>query len=370
MVTVRNLCCFILLSQGVKAVIDWLRLFDTTSFYVTLILRTVTDIQFFVLIIMVMITYSGCATYMLQLNATQDHENVIIDPVFNNFLIDSVLSQYLLMLGEFSMGGFENHVNTALCFFLFFITTFIMQITFLNMLIAIMGDTFDRVIEQRPTFSLKNKLMILAGFENIIRSDGVFDESKVFLYVVQPEKGVENDGNVDVDSTSMDWRGKVFYTHNLIKARTYQISEQINQIASEQNEKISELYDVVNEEQGKVQRQIDEKIDKILDTTTEMHKESQNQLEMAKVKQAASSTQILAGPEDEPVEKDDQIKSQIDGMKGKIDTMQANMKDMSEKLEAKVQEKLDAQDSKLAALQTDMKAILAHLNKQAGQNNE
>ena len=78
MSTIRNLCCFILLSQGVKAVIDWLRLFDTTSFYVTLILRTVTDIGFFVLIIGVMITYSGCATYMLQLNAAEGHDNVII----------------------------------------------------------------------------------------------------------------------------------------------------------------------------------------------------------------------------------------------------------------------------------------------------
>lgn len=121
------------------------------------------------------------------------------------------------------MGGFESHTNTALCFFLFFLTTFIMQITFLNMLIAIMGDTFDRVIEQRPTFSLKNKLMILAGFENIIRTDNAFDDTKVFLYVVQPVQSGEGDGVVDVDSTSEDWRGKVYYTHNLIKAKTEMI---------------------------------------------------------------------------------------------------------------------------------------------------
>ena len=222
MVAIRNLCCFILLSQGVKAVIDWLRLFDTTSFYVTLILRTVTDIGYFVVIIGVMITYTGCATYMLQLNS-KSSDDAIIEPVFNNFLVDSVLSQYLLMLGEFSMDGFESHTNTALCFFLFFLTTFIMQITFLNMLIAIMGDTFDRVIEQRPTFSLKNKLMILAGFENIIRTDNAFDDTKVFLYVVQPVQSGDGDGVVDVDSTSEDWRGKVYYTHNLIKAKTESI---------------------------------------------------------------------------------------------------------------------------------------------------
>ena len=33
----RILCIIVLLSQLVKAILDWLRLFDNTSFYVTLI---------------------------------------------------------------------------------------------------------------------------------------------------------------------------------------------------------------------------------------------------------------------------------------------------------------------------------------------
>ena len=33
----RILCVIVLLSQGIKAILDWLRLFDSTSFYVTLI---------------------------------------------------------------------------------------------------------------------------------------------------------------------------------------------------------------------------------------------------------------------------------------------------------------------------------------------
>ena len=33
----RVLCVWVILSQGGKAVLDWLRLFDSTSFYVTLI---------------------------------------------------------------------------------------------------------------------------------------------------------------------------------------------------------------------------------------------------------------------------------------------------------------------------------------------
>ena len=74
------------------------------------------------------------------------------------------------MIGEYNTEGFVKHANPALCYALFIITVVISQITFLNMLIAIMSDTFEKIIEQRPTFSLKNKLMILAAMESMIRT--------------------------------------------------------------------------------------------------------------------------------------------------------------------------------------------------------
>ena len=59
------------------------------------------------------------------------------------------------------------------------------------MLIAIMGDTFDRVMDQKTTYSCKNKLMLMASMTNIIGSEKNEDETsededanKVFLYVI------------------------------------------------------------------------------------------------------------------------------------------------------------------------------------------
>ena len=77
-------------------------------------------------------------------------------------MLDSTLSQFKLMIGEFDIEGFVGHANPFFCYGLFVLTVLISQITFLNMLIAIMADTFEKVIEQRPTFSLKNRLKILA----------------------------------------------------------------------------------------------------------------------------------------------------------------------------------------------------------------
>ena len=138
----------VLISQCVKAIIDWLRLFDNTSFYVTLILKTFTDIVYFLFIILLLLIYIGNAMYMLQLNSDPAIEKSdIIIPVFGNSLIDSTLNQFNLMIGDYNTDGFEKHVSPALCYALFIITVIISQITFLNMLIAIMADTFEKVIE-------------------------------------------------------------------------------------------------------------------------------------------------------------------------------------------------------------------------------
>ena len=78
----RSFCTFLLLSQGFKAVLDWLRLFDTTSFYVTLISKTIIDIGSIGFIIIVILAYSGCALYMLEQNSTLGEENNIVNPLF------------------------------------------------------------------------------------------------------------------------------------------------------------------------------------------------------------------------------------------------------------------------------------------------
>ena len=58
--------------------LDWLRLFDNTSFYVTLIMKTIKDIGYIGLIIVTILVYIGSAMYMLQLNTASKEESSII----------------------------------------------------------------------------------------------------------------------------------------------------------------------------------------------------------------------------------------------------------------------------------------------------
>ena len=54
---------------------------------------------------------------------------------------------------------------------LFILSTFIIQITFLNMLIAIMGDTYDRATEERDNNARAIKLKIMGDYVNLILKD-------------------------------------------------------------------------------------------------------------------------------------------------------------------------------------------------------
>ena len=57
----RNLQSSILISQGIKAIVEWLRLFDNTSFCVTLIFKALIDVVYFLLIILLLLVYVGNA---------------------------------------------------------------------------------------------------------------------------------------------------------------------------------------------------------------------------------------------------------------------------------------------------------------------
>ena len=78
----RTICLVVVICQGIKLIIDWLRLFDDTSFYVTLIIRTIIDISYFAFILFIMLYFLGIAVYMLQLNALDGEQYYIVYPVF------------------------------------------------------------------------------------------------------------------------------------------------------------------------------------------------------------------------------------------------------------------------------------------------
>ena len=70
-------------------------------------------------------TFMGCTFYMLQLNSVFDKENSIIPKITGVSLVDTFLNQYLLILGEYHLEGYELHDQEWLCYLLFIIQTYV-----------------------------------------------------------------------------------------------------------------------------------------------------------------------------------------------------------------------------------------------------
>ena len=186
--------------------LDWLRLFDKTSFYIRLIQETIYDILYFMIIFAAALWMFGNTMYMLQLNKDSDSAD-IVNPTFGHFMVDSLYNQYLLSLGEFAMDGFDDHPEMALVYTFFTLATFFTQITFLNMLIAIMGDTFGRVIENKANFGLQTKLSIMGDYTAVIDKNNSLkarcckkkfleeeeQDNKNYLFVVKPKSDGDDD---------------------------------------------------------------------------------------------------------------------------------------------------------------------------------
>ena len=74
-----------------------------------------------------------------------------------------------------------------MCYGFFVLATFFVQIVMFNMLIAIMGDTFDKITENRNLNAIKSKLGLLGDLIEIIDAEDEQENEKVFMFKVELE---------------------------------------------------------------------------------------------------------------------------------------------------------------------------------------
>jgi len=132
----------------------WMRLFKSTAHFVTLIFETIYDIKVF--LIMLFIILSGFTNFFYIINKNAEDYNIShpddpkIDYVSHhtdNEFVNSALQVYMLAMGEFYFESFYGSPDMTILWVMWLLGSFILLIVFMNMLIAIMGETFGRVQE-------------------------------------------------------------------------------------------------------------------------------------------------------------------------------------------------------------------------------
>ena len=114
-------------------------MFQKTAALVGMIQQVVIDsLVFFLILLLSVIAFSN-AWYILD----NSEENRISGDSF----WDSFIYSYTLSLGEFNFDDYNDSAYNWVFWSIFMATTILIQIVILNLLIAIQGDTFDRVME-------------------------------------------------------------------------------------------------------------------------------------------------------------------------------------------------------------------------------
>ena len=94
------------------------------------------------------------------------------------WFLDAISNMYELSFGEAQVEAYENGDNMPLLYTLFLLSSFMLAIVFLNMLIAIMGDTFGKVTETRRIRRRITEMDKISEYVNLISRHDEADDNE------------------------------------------------------------------------------------------------------------------------------------------------------------------------------------------------
>ena len=214
--------------------------FKESGQLVRMILGIIGGIRVFVIILLACMIGFAFAFYVLY-RGKADYDGIQHRSPFL-----SLFSSYALLLGDFDVNELEESSSFVITVFLFVGFTFFINIIMLNLLIAIMGDIFDRIQENAVAEFLFARANILLEIEATF---GEKEKSKAEWYprwlqvLVATTEGNESDDRVD-------WAGRV----RALKGAMNKINEQVGVLKDkfEQSEKKREESEKKREESEKI----------------------------------------------------------------------------------------------------------------------
>eukprot|EP00344_Euplotes_crassus_P002509 CAMPEP_0196995916 /NCGR_PEP_ID=MMETSP1380-20130617/1922_1 /TAXON_ID=5936 /ORGANISM="Euplotes crassus, Strain CT5" /LENGTH=281 /DNA_ID=CAMNT_0042411725 /DNA_START=101 /DNA_END=942 /DNA_ORIENTATION=- len=171
----------------------FLRIFFATAYLVRMIIEIIIDMKFFVGVLMIATIAFGNSFYILGRNSP-DGENLAGSNVFDAFIFS-----YKMGLGDFLTDDFGTRDEEFLWIF-FLLDTIIILIVLLNLVIAIMGDTFDKVQETQEKSMLQELANMIRENEFLFSRSRAFKKAK-YIVVIEPETAEGGGG--------ASWEGKL-----------------------------------------------------------------------------------------------------------------------------------------------------------------
>lgn len=137
----------------------WMRLFNKTAYFIKLIEKTLRDLREFFYIILIIMTAFISIFYIFSTNLPAKDRSTdgegYLDNHTGNKVVDSMITIYFITVGEFYLDNYSKMPNNQLIWPMFIACNFLMAIVFMNMLVAIMGESFNQVNSTKVESSLE-----------------------------------------------------------------------------------------------------------------------------------------------------------------------------------------------------------------------
>lgn len=109
--------------------------------------------------------------------------NVYVNEYLGIKPVDALISSYFMGLGEFAYDGYSYGPNKYSAWSMFLLATFLTCVVFMNMLIAIMGETFGAVTEKAEQNGLKEQISLINDHIWLLDLKKTFKNQKYLIIV-------------------------------------------------------------------------------------------------------------------------------------------------------------------------------------------
>lgn len=109
-----------------------------------------------------------------------------VDKYVHNPVIDSFIAVYLMCLGEFDTDGYSQGPNQYAAWVAFVLATFIVLVVFMNIIIAIMTESFNKVEQTKEQLQLEEQLQLVKDYIWLLDLKKTF-KSKKYIIRLTPD---------------------------------------------------------------------------------------------------------------------------------------------------------------------------------------
>lgn len=159
----------------------WMRIFKPFSAFIRIITEIIMDIRVFS--VMLIFCLAAFANVLMILDNNRElEEEKNITPFTGQIIFDAMIHAYLTGLGDFNKDNYSI-ADDVIVWIMFLLATFLVQLVFMNMLIAIMGESFGRITAIQEQSTLKEICGMIDDCHWLLEISDVFKSNRYILWL-------------------------------------------------------------------------------------------------------------------------------------------------------------------------------------------